>query len=375
MFVVGWLAAALGCSSSSPSAVAPVAADAGTDAATSCPFGTHESGAGSCDADLSWEKAGKLAPARNHHSSFAFKSEAGWKLYALGGVNDMRSDPPKLLGDLKVADVADDGSLGPWLDGRPLPQATYAVGMAMVGNVVVLVGGLTAKAVLTDTLTARINADGTLSEWRSGPDNPVARYHLTLSAHGDWVYAAGGSAVASNGSVEGVTTVTRAHVGADGVVGAWQPATPLAVPRSHHSAIVHDDALYLIGGGSGEPGVYYTDIIRATILDDGALGPWTKVADLKENVGTQPAVEHNGYLYLIGGIRGAKDDSRVCVANVRRAKFAADGSLGTWEDVQKLPAASGHVHQAPLIGNHLFYINGSDDQGGALADVLRGTFE
>ena len=247
------------------------------------------------------------------------------------------------------------------------------MGAALAGDVLVLVGGVTKSGVLADTISTRIGADGALSEWRTGPKNPVARYHLTLSFHRGWVYAVGGAKSGAS-TIKAVSDVTRAPVNADGSVGDWQPATALPRERSHHSAIVHGNALYVIGGGSLEPGVYYTDILRAPILEDGDVGEWEKAGDLVENVGTQPAVEHNGYLYVVGGLRGGKDDHRVSVSSVRRAKFEDDGSLGPWQDVATLPVASGHVHDAPVVKGSLYYVNGSDDMGMPRKDVFRGTF-
>lgn len=360
----------LACSGAHVTTDATAASDAGTEAGpgeSACPEGTHPTAEGTCDAELEWQNAGTIAPARNHHVTFAATSAAGTFLYVGGGMGDMATSPVPLYDDMQMSAIAADGSLGPWRTTTPLPRKAAGQGIAVLGDVVVLTGGMLERGLSKDTLASRIRADGSLGPWTPAPSIPAGRYHHTTATFGRWIYLVGGLAKSS------LADTARATVGEDGTVSGWTAMTALPAPRSHHASLVHDGALYVFGGADVGTSDFYTDVLRAPIAEDGTLGQWSKVADLPENGGALSVIELGGFVYAFGGVKGSRAGLEV-ISTVRRAAFQPDGSLGSWEDAAKLPTARGHVHQTPLVGGHVFSIGGAKDDGSAMGDVLVGTF-
>lgn len=351
------------------------AAPAPDGAAATCPLGTHATAEGSCDAALSWQKRGTLAPARNHHATVAAKSDKGMFLYVLGGLGDMAASPIPFYDDVQMSAVADDGTLGSWRPTTSLPQKRAGHGVALVGSAIVITGGLVQPDGVryepsNTTIVSRVGADAALGAWGNGPTLPSARYHHAMATYKQWVYVVGGL-----GAGGALGDVARATVSSDGSVSPWESMTKLPAPRGYHGSIVHDGALYVVGGANDATNTFYTEVLRAVIGDDGALGPWKKVSDLPENDGALSLVEFADHLYVIGGVAGVAGGSLAVVGSVRRALFAADGSLGAWEEMAKLPTARGHVHQTPLVGARMYSVGGALDDGSAIGDVVAGTFQ
>lgn len=84
------------------------------------------------------------------------------------------------------------------------------------------------------------------------------------------------------------------------------------------------------------------------------------------------------FLYVVGGVHSVNTSVTVIYATVRRAKIAADGSLGPWAAAGDLPAVLG-FHTQVVSGNRVYLIGGvSRDAAGKnfpSASVLVGTID
>jgi hypothetical protein len=129
-------------------------------------------------------------------------------------------------------------------------------------------------------------------------------------------------------------------------------------PRSHHAAVVHDGALWLVAGLDGNPAGQNTplsDVIRSPFEKDGALGAWTTAGTLPHAYGTHAAIEAGNALWLLGGV----EDNARFVDVVLRAPFEGD-KVGAWEVKEPLPNARSHVHQVPQFGSVVYSVGGSN---------------
>ena len=144
----------------------------------------------------------------------------------------------------------------------------------------------------------------------------------------------------------------------DGKVGAWVPLPATPEPRSHHSAVVVGDTLYLLGGLNGNPAgknVPLTSVIAATIGRDGALGPWREAGQLTPAVATHASAVANGVVWTAGGVEENARFSRA----VWRAESGRALPADAWaRDTTGLPAASSHVHQMPVFAGTLYRVGG-----------------
>jgi hypothetical protein len=347
-------------------------AGAGGASGEKCPAGSHAGPSGGCEATLTgWTEAPPLAQARDHQLSFVASSGSQDMLFAAGGVEDNAD----LLEDIEVAAIQPDGSLAPWAAGGKLPGVMAGAGVAVVGATVVVTGGFRLTGAGSPTLSSatdvgRVMPDGTIGSWTVGPKLDATRFHHAMVANGPTLYVLGGL---TGDNTDNIADIERADVLEDGTVGAWVEVPPLPGKRSHHSAAIHDDAIYVTGGLEGDPaGSYATlaNVLRAPIQQDGTLGEWAEVGQLPMSLTTHASFVHAAALYVVGGI----EDDFENTAAVRRASLGADGTLGAWEELPSLPTARAHAHQTPLHNGFVYAVAGAVNHA-SIANVFVGRFE
>jgi hypothetical protein len=318
----------------------------GAGGMVSCGAGSHLGDAGACEATLEgWTETSSLLQARDHHVTFLASTPKGAFLYAAGGTDDA-----SVFDSVERATVAADGTLSPFTKVATLPKAVLGPGLAQVDNVVVLAGGLDGVSSVPDTFVGTIADDGGVS-FTAGPPLETDRYHVSVSAHGGFVYAIGGLQQAGT-TQKIVDVVERASF--DGTtLGAFTAEPPLPMALTHQAAVVYQDALYLVGGISTSTTL--TSIMRAAFDKDGHLGAWTQVGTLPEGRGTSAAFVFLEHLYVLGGAKLAQGGE---VATVLRAPVALDGTVGAFEDLAPLPLARAHVHQNPLYQGFIYSAGG-----------------
>jgi len=327
--------------------------------AIACARGASSSSSGSAAAAaaaapvLDWAPADSLETGRDHHVVFITRTGAGDWLHVVGG-NTYR----KLLADTWRARIGRDGALGPWQSSTPLPAPRGGLAVAVNGGAVVLTGGQLADPRLrntTEVYVATLGADGAPGAWTPAAPLPGRRYHHASVYANGFVYVTGGQ-----DSSRSTATVWRAPLSPDGTLGAWTALPDMPKARSHHAALVHDGALYLIAGLNGNPAganEQLRDVVRAPIRKDGSLGGWTTLSQMDSAYATHSAFVHGRYLYVAGGV----ENNARFVDAVHRAALRRDGTLGPWEAVVPgLPNARAHVHQTPLLGDRVYSVAGSN---------------
>jgi hypothetical protein len=325
-------------------------ATGGAGGSVSCPAGSHADPSGTCATTLEpWAQASSLLAARDHHVTFAATTPAGSFLYVAGGTNDSA-----VFDSVERASIAADGTLGAFANTATLPKANLGMGLAQVGNTVVIAGGADGYDSLADTYVGTIANDGSVT-FAAGPSLNVDRYHVTVSAHGGYVYAVGGLQQKYNGGSPTqavMDTIERATF--DGkTLGAWETIDPLPGPLTHQAAVVYGDALYLIGGIATSATL--TAVVRAPFTADGHLGTFTQVGTLPEGRGTSAAFVFLDQLYVVAGANKAQGGE---VATVLRAPIDNDGMVGTFEMLAPLPQPRAHVHQTPVVNGFVYSAGG-----------------
>jgi hypothetical protein len=324
-----------------------------------CPVGSHDEG-GTCVTTLgAWQTGPSIANRRDHHVTFVMEAAAGPFLYVVGGAVDQMAAESSI----ERAPVLDEGGFGPW---ETLPTTLTAIGpgVATAGRTVLVAGGIRAPGGVQPTVSLGTVADDGAIDFVQQGEMLHERFHVTMVTSGGWVYAIGG--IQADGRSQ--ATVERASF-EEGSLGAWQAEADLPGPRSHHAAVVHGGAIYLIAGldrYDGDPFPYqdtdFSDVLRATIGEDGSLGAWEAVGALPAPLAVHAAFAHNGQLYVVSGLEGLS-----FITRVQRATFAEDGSVGAFESLPaELPLARGHTHQVPQHGDRIFSIAGAVDVAGMM---------
>ncbi len=356
----------LGACSASP----PVTSDDGgaPPPDLACPANAHAVDGG-CDTALAWRASGGIAPGRDHHATFLAETAAGPFLYVVGGTDHYAS---YVLADVQRAPIASDGSVGAWQPLGNLPERVAGHAVALVGDRVVIAGGVVAPDAgqwhLTNaTWVAQLAADGTLGAWQPATPLPSAREHTALLVQGKTLYLVGGLVGA-----DGTDDVEQSTLRDDGTLAPWAPLAKLPHKLSHHAAALAGGAIWVTGGIVGGPqsGSSVDEVLRAPINGDGTLGAWQIASHLPVTLATHSSTVFEGSLYVLGGI-----DSDVEFTDaVRRAAIADDGTLGPWLDQTPLPAARGHVLETPVWRGNVYSVAGSVADLTVLGDVVVGSF-
>ena len=371
----------LGCSSSrgaSPSG--PQGDDGGTteDAATDA---GADSGAPGCASDqatpdqpcgtLSWATAAAQSRLRNHHLTFAVPTSAGQtSLVVVGGFNDM-----SLLANVDIAPIQADGSLGAFTAGPDLPAATGGATGEIIGGVVVVAGGQSRNGFRNTVYTSVVQPDGSLAAWKPQGTMPEPKMHAGSFAVGTHMYVLGGF---SYDALKQASTiyddVIATNVAPDGTVGSFSKVGTMPQPWTHMAVSEAAGYVYLAGGLHGDPynnAPVVQDVYRAQVAADGTVGGWTAMTKLPVGLATHSSFVYGGYLYEVGGIDDLGNEMR----QVWRAPIQPDHSLGAWEKAAMLPLGRGHVHKLPIVDDRVYSVSGAIDLNlNSTPDIFVGSF-
>jgi len=150
-----------------------------------------------------WVEAGTLPEPRSHHASFVHD---GW-LYVLGGQSGNPMGEYAWHEDVWRAEIAADGSLGPWETLEPLPDANVAGAVVLAEGAFFVVGGIDSVGYTNAVHRADLAADGTIAKWTEVSPLPIKRAHVhQLPVVDGRAYSVGGSANA--GSLDDVLVGT-----------------------------------------------------------------------------------------------------------------------------------------------------------------------
>ncbi len=326
-----------------------------TSAGDMCPAGSHDTMPG-CDTTLEpWSPGPLLTTARDHHVTFVTTTPSGTYLYAMLGLTAVSAPT-----SIERAAIAADGTLGAFQTIGNAPTGLGGPGLAQLDRSFVICGGLTNDSnSSTLAYVGQVADDGSVT-FTPGPSMSESRYHVSASLSQGYVFAIGGlqQVVNASGATQKIEdAVERASF--DGTtLGAWTTLAPLPMPLTHQSAVVYQNAIYLIGGGSSGAAAS-TAILRATVGADGSLGTWQHVGDLPSPRASGAATIFLDHLYVVGGMTSLTSGE---TATVLRAPIDAQGNVGMFDELASLPKARAHSHQAPLYDGHLYSVGGSISQ-------------
>jgi hypothetical protein len=333
--------------------------DAASDAAPSIDAGPQT---------LSIARSPRMLPnVRDHHTTTVIQSGDKAFLYVIGGTNRWTA----IYDDVLRAPIEANGSLGEFVKVATLPEPRAGHAAVVVDGHLVISGGNsmagTQMQLVTTTIVAPIQSDGSLGAWTPGPKLPVPIMHHTCNADGKTILCIGGRISGNYTSKLAVRTSMQ-----DGVLQPYEAIAPLAKSIGFHEAFVRNHFLYVAGGLHRDPPM--ADFDRLTAISRLAFedGTW-------EDAGTLPAPRYVSSAEIVGDrvyMLGGQAENDDIVDTTLRGAFDADGRV---VDLEILPAKLSvprmHVHQTPSFGGFLYSVGGRDESDDSLGIVDIGAFD
>jgi len=191
------------------------------------------------------------------------------------------------------AKINNDGSLGTWKAGTPLPYGLQdQVVASWEGHIYVVRGW----AENSESLVADVYSDGSISSWRSGPDLSPVWHGQAGAIYNGYIYTSGGHIDPTI-----YQDIYYAKLDCSGNIGTWQTSS-LPKPLEFHAFVPLNGRVYVIGGNDEwNPTDYLSSVYSAAINSDGSLGGWTTENSLPVPRAEAGAATYNGRIYIVGG--------------------------------------------------------------------------
>jgi len=225
--------------------------------------------------------------------------------------------------------------------------------------------------------------------WSYEPSLPGSRYRSASFSWEGWFYVVGGW---------GYEDPLDENLRYDSATGTWTAMTPLPVRRTNMQAAVVNDIAYLPGGYSGdfyESSLLAYDLVADAWLEgleplpeprsgamvaavnglvyacggwpgpsdrcwayDPAADHWREIAPMPDINGYGVALEHDGFLYILGGIHSCS----CSYCNLSRAFWRYDPQTDSWEE--GTPLNEGRMSPAAAVYGDDLYVVGGGGLGG-----------
>jgi hypothetical protein len=270
-----------------------------------------------------WVQTTSLPKTLRGHTS----SVHNGRIYVVGGYDSVNA-----TNSVYVSVINTNGTLGSWVQTTSVPLRLYGHATVVYKNHIYVSGGLGTGGFQKKVYVATINADGSLSAWdthsNDGQELTQATYGHAASVYNGRMYILGG--LTASGEVDTVYVTT---MNADGTLTGWTSTTPLLQIRQGHTASIHQGTIYITGGYNFQAPGYRNIVYKATINADGLLSSWTTLSTtpLPQPLLHHTAIVYDGRLFILGGTNLNSVQNTVYVTNFLDTQYtniAGDGAQG-----------------------------------------------
>ncbi len=307
-----------------------------------------------------WRTAAPLPIAR---ANLCAASIDNWVL-AIGGNHADATGNFVKTAEIDAAQLADDGTLGPWQVAGMLPSPASECVATSDGNHLYVIDGLyDDEADAGQVFTADLDATGHLGTLTSAGTLPSGDVVISQSAFvRDGTLAVMNPALPDPGSAtDPANTVQTIRTAMSGPL-AWNVDGWNITWRDQAQYAFGDSFAYVIGGyGEDDVNTVTTDVYMAPIGANAAIGASAKTAPLPVATAFGKGVAVDDWVFVVGG-RGAVFGGTATTA-VWAAHVGSDGTLGAWQPQTAL--SQPRTNQAMvLVGSYLVSVGGANAAGG-----------
>jgi hypothetical protein len=252
-------------------------------------------------------------------------------MYLIGGVNASNAD----IATVQFSKITASGGFtspgscaNTWCTTASLPAVRDGFGTATANGYIYVVAGTTnasSSAAISTVFYAKVNANGTITNWKTTTSVPAARYMPSSVAYNGYLYMFGGH----NTVATQQTSVYFAKLNADGSVGTWNTTKDLNVAQAYTAAVVANGYVYEVGGYSTGGVNNLTTVEYAKLNTDGTTGTWATTTALPSTRNGGNIGVINGYIYYYGGYTSATAFGNPTAATLY-APLNSDGTVGSW---------------------------------------------
>lgn len=178
-------------------------------------------------------------------------------MYLLGGIKD--SSGLSVVNTVEIADILPNGMLGSWSSSTALSANTYGLDAQVYNDRLYYIGGASTigGAPVATVKYTQINSDGSLNGWNTTTSLSTARMNGggTMSVvWGGYMYVSGGcNTVNGSGYCTNILSDTiAASINADGSLGSWSTIPNVSNQRMGFGMLAWRDNIYEVGGCSAQ---------------------------------------------------------------------------------------------------------------------------
>ena len=186
------------------------------------------------------------------------------------------------------------------------------------------------------------------------------RAHMTASNQG-FIYALGG--ISDND--ETLASVEFAAILSNGDLSTWKATTEMPLARIYAAAVIVEDYLYVIGGGTGATGSENqptANVIKANILDNGHLGVWQPTQSLSTARRGLKVFPHENRIFAIGGYNGRFLKS----TEFTSISTSTEKELLPWKQAEQRAHLDRYIHAAAGYKDTLYVLGGHQQHVGKM---------
>ena len=234
-----------------------------------------------------------------------------------------------------------------WVELPPLLQPRAAAAAAVVGDRIIVTGGVGANGRL---LTTTEIFDGT--SWTLGAEMPTPRQLLSAASDGKLVYAVGGT--------DGTSDLTTVEA-YDPAANTWTTLPELSEARSDGGVAFADGRLVAVGGESGG------QVLKSVAALDLATQTWSDLPDMDTARHGMAVAAVEKTVYAIGGANGVGDSQVTSSAEALKLAARKAQPASQWRSLPDAPTARLQMAWTVLDGK--IWIAGGMSHGAGLQTV------
>ncbi|MDD5302555.1 MAG: hypothetical protein PHS14_05530 [Elusimicrobia bacterium] len=239
-----------------------------------------------------WTPEAALPEAVYYHAG----ATVNGNLFVLGGFHYTDANGMAVSNVVYRAKIGAGGGVGAWQTATPLPQPVFFPSAASWNGRIYVTGGWNGSTLVNTVYSAEVLGDGSLGPWVAQKSLPEAVYTHAAVSNGT-LYVLGGTV---NGGNDIQNSVYFAKINADGTLADWAATTPLPSPVSNHGAVVANGRVIVLGGWTGAAP---TEAVQSSPVESaGGLGAWSGETPLPNPLYLLATAASPSHIFVSGGI-------------------------------------------------------------------------